>query len=283
MPSILRRGFFRLSRDSIVMWWPLVSRRLLRRRVAPSSENFCSGGRAGSSRRGGRCGGGSAVAESPADVFSVWSGGRPRASRGEVPRVGKHHAAEADEVDPAFADGPCRDVGAGTPGGSVGGAGDDEIGNVAFQLAGDAKLAVDADERVFGGQVAVGRGEQRGAWMWGIVVGAAGGEIDERDVELFQEREELDGFGEIDIATDGLVYAEAPVIGNCAGLWFRERRGRVFRGDERAGSGWNGAVSKAERRTPILQRGSVAAYACAWISRRKRVRFSKLPPYLPSR
>jgi hypothetical protein len=42
--------------------------------------------------------------------------------------IGEDHAAEAGEVDPAFADGGLRDVGEEILEIAVGGAGDDEVG-----------------------------------------------------------------------------------------------------------------------------------------------------------
>src|SRR5205085_780322 len=65
--------------------------------------------------------------------------------------------------------------------------------------------------------VAVGRGEERGALYVRVVVGAACGEVHERDVELLQEREEFCWLGEIELRWIFGVDAEAPVVGACAG------------------------------------------------------------------
>ena len=105
------------------------------------------------------------------------------------------------------------------------------VGKFLFELARDAELALDADERIFGRLVAVGWREERGALDVRIVVGAAGGEIDEGDVEISQELEELDGLGEIVGGGIFCVGAKAPVVGNCAGV-----RG----GFEDAGAGFAG-------------------------------------------
>jgi hypothetical protein len=65
-----------------------------------------------------------------------------------------------------------------------------------------------------------------------VVVGAAGGEVDEGDVEFFHEREKLDWLGEVVVGGIFFVGAEAPLVGN---------RSRVRICFEFAGAGFAGS------------------------------------------
>src|SRR5581483_8760967 len=94
-----------------------------------------------------------AVAERAADELST-----QRTARDDIVGelgVAQHHSSEADEIDVSFAHGRLRDVREPFLEITVSGTDDRQVWKFVFELCDHRDLARDADERVFGRQIAV--------------------------------------------------------------------------------------------------------------------------------
>ena len=122
-------------------------------------ERVAAGDHAVARRRG-------AVAEGAAETL-VQQGAAGQHVAGQF-RVGKHHAAQPYEVDPALVDHGLRHVGQVVLQVGVAAAYGDQVGEVLLDLAGHVQQAEDADQRLLWRQVAVGGGYKAGRVTCGL-------------------------------------------------------------------------------------------------------------------
>ena len=155
-------------------------------------------------------------------------------------------------------------------------------GKALLQLSRHVQLPRHADQRIFRWLVAVRWRKQRRPLDMRIVVRASGGNVHEQNVPIPPAAPRIESARSESVLGRMLrVDSESPSIGNQFFVGLRNSRPELAGGRSRRI--WpEGTMSNAESRTPICKPGATERMP-ATISRKNRVRFSKLPPYFPSR
>ena len=197
--------------------------------------------------------------------------GRPaRVSVGEL-GIGQDHPAEADEVDPAVADGPLGRQGQPLLEVRIARSDDGQPRVPGLEPGRRPEVPGHADQRVLGREIAVGRRE--------------GGRPDHVRVVIRAARPSSRA-GRFR-APRGSRGSRRPRPGRSPGRCRRRRRRKGYNPSAAgspvpSGPGRNGIRSKTLRRTPTSRPGTSERMPST-TSRRNRPRFSRLPPYLPGR
>src|SRR6266404_115707 len=147
-----------------------------------------------------------------------------------------------------------------------------------LQLPRRIHLPRHANQRILRRRIPIRRRIQRRSLNMRVVIRTPRRQIHQNNIQRFQQRQKLNRLRQIQLRRIARVNAKSPAIRN----QFRERLRNPRTEFSIGGQRRIGTVSKAETRTPIFKLGATARIPCT-TSRRNRVRFSKLPPYFPSR
>ena len=140
-----------------------------------------------------------AIAERPAHQLTAKSG--PGEHVAWQVGIRERHPPEADHRRPAVAHHRLADVGQPLLQVRVPRADHGHVASAPDERRGGRHLTGDADERILGGQVAVGGWEQRWPLHMRAVVGAAGGRTHQTDAERAQHLDQRQRLGEVDPAS----------------------------------------------------------------------------------
>src|SRR5262249_39548897 len=127
-------------------------------------------------------------------------------------RIGKHYAAQADEIGPSPADCGLRDNRQEFLPVAVGCSEKNQVGEFLFDLAGGFHPLGGPAQRIFRRLIAIRGRIQRWALNVRIVVRTACGQVHEANSEFFQQRDEAERFSEVYLCWVVSIYSESPLI-----------------------------------------------------------------------